>query len=59
MRTWRGWEWGERRKRVREQEQESKRERRGPSSPFYSESGAPGRCQVTGAEPRRNANTKT
>jgi hypothetical protein len=32
------------------------RERGGASSPFYSESGTPGCCQVTGTEPRLNAN---
>ena len=51
MSTWREGEGNgmgrERGKMVREQEQESKRERMGASSPFYSESGTPSYCQVT------------
>ena len=50
----RGWPWargervGKRLEREREQEGKSKREREeGASSPFYSESGTPGCCQVS------------
>ena len=43
-----GKEWGERGELETEKEQERiKRARRGASSPFYSESGTPGCCQVT------------
>jgi hypothetical protein len=40
-------------KKGREEEQEESEE--GASSPFYSESGTPGCCQVT-VEPKTNAN---
>lgn len=41
---------GREEERVREQETEER-----ASSPFCSEPGTPGYCQVTGAEPRQNA----
>ena len=41
-----------------EEEQKGKKREEGASSPFYSESGIPGHCQVNcGVEPRQNPNT--
>jgi hypothetical protein len=49
---------GERDERI-EEKQEGKRDRRGVSSLFYSESGIPGLLPGNcGAEPRQNANTR-
>jgi hypothetical protein len=52
-----GREWGERESRSKETDQESKSEE-GQAAPFIVTQGTLGCCQVTGVEPRPNANNK-